>query len=300
MSRFCSPKIIHNIYGNQTNSNTKINIGHSFKDTEVKLCHLKVVPPNKISLSYLQCFNVSRVHPLVSALFPKNPIPEVPLAGRLKFFYSNWAKVTQDLNILNIVQGYKIPFLENPVQEKSPNPPVLNMEQSKLVKEELREMLLKGAIQPVSTCKNQYLSNLFLVSKTDGGNRPVISLKHLNSFIPYQHFKMERLNLLQNMLQKGDYMCKLDLKDAYFCVPLKKESRKYVRFQWEGTLYEFLCLCFGLGPAPLIFTKILKVPISLLRRLQIRVIIYLDDMLLMSQTLEELLMSRDTIISFLT
>ena len=45
------------------------------------------------------------------------------------------------------------------MQEKSPSPPVLNQEQSKLVKEELREMLLKGAIQPVSPCKNQYLSN---------------------------------------------------------------------------------------------------------------------------------------------
>ena len=240
------------------------------------------------------------MHPLVRALFPKNPIPEVPLAGRLKFFYSNWAKLTQDPNILNIVEGFGIPFLENPVQENSPNPPVLNQKQSKLVKEDFREMLLKDAMQLVSPCKNQYLSNLFLVSKRDGGNRPVINLKHLNSFIPYQHFKMEGLNLLQNMLQKGDYMCKLDLKDAYFCVPLKKESRKYVRFQWEGTLYEFLCLCFGLGPAPLIFTKILKVPISLLRRLQIRVIIFLDDMLLMSQTLEELLMSRDTIIFLLT
>ena len=111
---------------------------------------------------------------------------------------------------------------------------------------------------------------------------------------------MEGLNLLQSMLQKGDYLCKLDLKCTYFCVPLKKESRKYVRFQWKGTLYEFLCLCFGPGPDPLKFTKILKVPISLLRRLQIRVIIYLDDMLLMSQTLEELLMSRDTIIFLLT
>ena len=28
------------------------------------------------------------------------------------------------------------------------------------------------------------------------GNRPVINLKHLKNFIPYQHFKMERLNLL--------------------------------------------------------------------------------------------------------
>ena len=115
MLRQCSPKIIHNIHRNQANSNTKINIGHSFKDTKVKLSHSKVVPPNKNSLSYPQCFNVSRVHQLVRALFPKNPIPELPLAGRLKFFYSNWAKLTQDPNILNIVQGFEIPFLENPV-----------------------------------------------------------------------------------------------------------------------------------------------------------------------------------------
>ena len=55
-------------------------------------------------------------------------------------------------------------------------------------------------------------------------------------------------------------MCKLDLKDAYFCVPLSQESQKLVRFYWSGNLYEFLCLCFGLGPAPRIFTKLIKIP----------------------------------------
>ena len=73
-------------------------------DTDVKLCHSKVVRSDKISLSCPQCFNVSRVHPLVIALFPTSPFPEVPLAGRLKFFYLNWATFTQDPNILNIVQ----------------------------------------------------------------------------------------------------------------------------------------------------------------------------------------------------
>ena len=82
------------------------------------------------------------------------------------------------------------------MQGKSPDPPVLNQEQSKLVEEELKEMLLKGAMQPVSPCKIQYLSNLFLLSKKDGGNRPAINLKHMNNFISYQHVKMEGLNLL--------------------------------------------------------------------------------------------------------
>ena len=156
MSRWCSPKITHNIHGNQANGNTKINIGYSFVNTEVKLCHLKVAPPNKVCLSYPQCFNVSRVHSLVRALFTTNPIPEVPLAGRLEFFYSNWVKPAQDLITLNIVQGFQIPFLKNSVLGKSSKPQVLNQEQTKLVKEELKEMLLKGAIQPVSPCKNLY------------------------------------------------------------------------------------------------------------------------------------------------
>ena len=69
-------------------------------------------------------------------------------------------------------------------KSKSLNPPVLNQEESKLVNEKLKEMLLKGAIQLVSPCKNQYLSNFFLVSKKDGGSRPVTNLKHNFFFIP--------------------------------------------------------------------------------------------------------------------
>ena len=49
---------------------------------------------------------------------------------------------------------------------------------------------------------------------------------------------------------------------AYFCVLLNKQSRKYVRFKWEGSLYEFLCVCFGLGPAPRLFTKLIKLLVS--------------------------------------
>ena len=120
MSRWFPLNVTHNIHGNQANNNTKINIGHTFKDTKVKLCHSKVVRPNKISLSYSQCFNVNSVHPFVRALFPTNPIPEVTLAGRLKFFYSNLAKLTQDLNILNIVQRFEILFSKTLCRENHP------------------------------------------------------------------------------------------------------------------------------------------------------------------------------------
>ena len=92
-------------------------------------------------------------------------------------------------------------------------------------------------------------------------------------------------------------MCKLDLKDAYFSVPFEKNSKQFVHFRWSGNMYEFLCLYFGLGPAPRIFTKLLKVPI--LRKVNIKIIIYLDDMLLIGFSLEEKFMSRDTVIFLL-
>ena len=88
------------------------------------------------------------------------------------------------------------------------------------------------------------------------------------------------------------------LKETYFSVLLNKNSQKFVRFQWSGNIYQFLCLCFGLGLAP-IFTKLLKVPTALLRRVNIRIIIYLDEMLLMGRTLPEILMARDTLVFLL-
>ena len=56
-------------------------------------------------------------------------------------------------------------------------------------------------------------------------------------------------------MAQGDYLCKLDLKDACFCVSWNKQSKKYVRSEWKGSLYEFICLCFGVGPDPKFFTN---------------------------------------------
>ena len=65
-------------------------------------------------------------------------------------------------------------------------------------------------------------------------------------------------------------------------------------FSVTGHFKSFSVFAFGLGPC-LWFTKILKILIFLLRRLQICMVIYLDNMLLISEKLEKLLMGKDTI-----
>ena len=110
---------------------------------------------------------------------------------------------------------------------------------------------------------------------------------------------MEGLHCLQNILEKRDYMWKLDLKDASFSVPLNPASRKLERFLRTKKLYEFFCLCFGLDPAPRIFTELLKIPVLVLRHLIVLIIIYLEEMLFIGHTIEETLMARETVIFLL-
>ena len=143
-----------------------------------------------------------------------------------------------------------------------------------------------GAIVKVDTSPDQFLSNIFTVPKKVRCNRPMTNLKKLKDFIHCPHFKMEGLFLVSELPLPNDWTCKVLLKNVYFSIPIHRISKKNLRFEWEGSLCQFLCLCFGLSPAPLVFTKLLKVPVALLRKLKARLIIYLDDILLMTSSKE--------------
>ena len=110
------------------------------------------------------------------------------------------------MDILSIVQGFKIPFSQIPFQY---GPPQLNQEERLQINSEIKEILRKGAIRQVKSEPGDFLSNLFLVSKKNGGHLPVINLKFLNSFIPYQHFKMEGVHLVKDFLQEHDFPMKI-------------------------------------------------------------------------------------------
>ena len=97
----------------------------------------------------------------------------------------------------------------------------------------------KGA-SPPSLETPGFVSSVFLVPKKGGGQRPVVNLKPLNQYLPYQHFKMEGIHKVRDLLRKGDFMVKIDLEDAYFTVPVSQEHHNFMRFRWEGTSTSFL------------------------------------------------------------
>lgn len=96
---------------------------------------------------------------------------------------------------------------------------------------------------------------MFLVPKKTGDLRQVINLKPLNEFVAKIHFKMEGIHLVKDLVISGDYLATLDLKDAYFSIPIFSKDRLFFRFLWDQNLFQFTCLLFGYSLAPRVFTK---------------------------------------------
>ena len=155
-----------------------------------KVLDQKLAPLSRKFPELIPKESLTNVHPLVKNLFT-GKIPNLQLAGRLAHFSKNWEKLTQDQEILSVVKGYVIPFLKVPVQRNIPKQVTTSKTQELLINQEIMEMLDKEAIKKVEhQFSDQFLSNILLVKKKDGGNRSCINLKALSKFIPYKHFKM--------------------------------------------------------------------------------------------------------------
>ena len=201
------------------------------------------------------------------------------LAGRLRGYIDAWKVITRDQWVLNTIKGYQIDFLSEPQQNILPHTPQVSVEQSLLIEEEIKKLLGKGAIMEVCNPRGGFYSNMFLVPKKDGGQRPVINLKALNTHVQTEHFKMEGIHTLKELINLEDWLAKVDLKDAYFAIPIHQSHHQYLRFYYRGKCYQFKCLPFGLASAPWVFTKTLKPVLALLREMGVRLIAYLDDIL---------------------
>ena len=100
---------------------------------------------------------------------------------------------------------------------------------------------------------------------------------------------MECLNHAINMMRPGCYFASIDIKDAFYSVPIFILHKKYLKFMWRGVAYQFNVMPNGYKDAMRIFTKILKPLFSCLREMGYKSVIYVDDSLLVGQDYQECL-----------
>lgn len=104
----------------------------------------------------------------------------------------------------------------------------------------------------------------FTRPKKDDSFQMTLNLKSFNTHVTNHHFKMDIWTVIR-MMKPGCYMASIDLKDAYYSVPRRSTDQKFLKFEWKGTLYQFLCFPNGLALCSQKFTKLFKPFFSYLR-----------------------------------
>ena len=192
--------------------------------------------------------------------------------------FSSWIKIMSDKWLLDIVKnGYSIEFESEPSVSGYFNQSSFSKKEAEIISQEIEKLVKMDVLKSVVPCADQFLSNIFLVPKHDGGHRLILNLKHLNEFVEKHHFKMETLKTALYLVKPNAFFGSLDLRQAYYSLPIHKECRKFLRFIWDGVIYEYSSLPNGLLTGLRIFLKLLTPMYSALRKLGHTNVAYIDD-----------------------
>lgn len=187
-----------------------------------------------------------------------------------------------------MIQGVKIPISNSATLPSSVIPK--NQVQGNLwnkVDQEIRKLSVMKVIVKSEHEEGEIISPIFLVQKPDGSYRMILNLKEFNESVEYEHFKMENLSSATSMMKEGCYMASVDLRHAYYSVPVHSDFKKFLKFQWRGQLYVYTCFPNGLANCPRYFTKLLKPVYAFLRAQGFLSASFIDDCYLQGQSIEE-------------
>ena len=152
-------------------------------------------------------------------------------AGSLSKFYSRWLELTSDPEVLSTVKGQFIEFTATPYQDRVPAQKKFCAAESTIIQSEINKLLQKEVIKPARNEPGQFISTIFLRPKPDGTHRIILNLKQLNRSVKYEHFKMDTLWTVIRMMKPNCYMASIDIKDAYYSVPIAVSDQKYLKFE---------------------------------------------------------------------
>lgn len=219
----------------------------------------------------------------------------------MKQFIENWRNITHDPAILTIAENCQIEFDSDfsYLKNKSWNQRKFNKIEEKVIDKEIEILLDMKVIIEAKHEYGEVISPIFTVPKKNGEYRMILNLKELNQSVAYHHFKMDTFESTIKLINKGDYMASVDLRHAYYSVPIALEQQKFLRFLWKDKLYQYTCLPNGIGCAPRLFTKLLKPVYSTLRQNGHVNSSYIDDSFLSGGSFKGCLVNVDDTVNLL-
>ena len=217
--------------------------------------------------------------------------------GRLKKDIKFWQDINSNSYILDVIEnGYRIPFLTEPKgAELKNNKSALNND--KFVQNAINELLVEGKIEEIS--RKPYIINPLTVAENKSKKRLVLDLRHVNPFVWKEHMKFEDWRVAIDYVTRDTMFVDFDLSSGYHHIDIHEDCKKYLGFKWnfEGKdrYFQFTVLPFGLSTAGYIFSKTLRCIIKHWRGLGIKIIMFLDDGLILSNDFDEMILFRNIV-----
>ena len=150
-----------------------------------------------------------------------------------------------------------------------------------------------GVIKEVAYSQHMILSPIFLTQKSSGdGHRYSIhsefkASRQSQDDREFQNGESPNCSWPSDLVCPNGWVSKVDLKSAYYTVPVAQESKNFLAFHWQVRVYHFLRMPLnGFNQAHREFTKLLKPVAADLRAPALRTwCFYLDDIFLTGSTL---------------
>ena len=150
------------------------------------------------------------------------------------------------------------------------------------LKSQLEGLVKAGFVQP---SKSPYGAPVLFVKKKDGTQRMCVDYRALNNITIKNSYPLPRVDELFDRLEGARYFSKIDLRSGYHQIRIDPDDVPKTAFRTRYGHFEFLVLPFGLTNAPGTFMHLMH---QVFREfLDDFVLVFLDDILIYSKTLED-------------
>ena len=155
-------------------------------------------------------------------------------------------------------------------------------ENRRLIELHVQKMLADKVIQ---VSRSPWASPVILVGKKDGTVRVCNDYRKLNQLTVRDVYPLPRIDDALSALLNKSWFSSLDLTSGYYQIPMRTEDRIKTAFVTDSGLYEYLVMPFGLTNACATFQRFMDTVLAGLKWKC--VLVYIDDILVFSQTFEE-------------
>ncbi|EGE08377.1 hypothetical protein TEQG_08797 [Trichophyton equinum CBS 127.97] len=150
------------------------------------------------------------------------------------------------------------------------------------LREYLEKVISKGWIRPSKSLAG---APILFVPKKDGGLRMCVDYRGLNQITIKNRYPLPLISELLDRLLKAKFLGKINIRDAYTRIPIREKDRWMTAFRTRYGYFEYCIMPFGLANAPTTFQAYInEIFADLLDQF---CVVYLDDILIFSDTLED-------------